>query len=87
VRDGASHPADEVSAGFSARFDALRRWRLERARKDAVPAFVVAPDRSLEDIAATNPRTSAELSLCYGIGPRKLELYAPDILEVLQALR
>jgi len=87
VRDGASHPADEISAGFSTRFDALRRWRLERARKDAVPAFVVAPDRSLEDIAATNPRTSAELSLCYGIGPRKLELYAADILEVLQALR
>jgi ATP-dependent DNA helicase RecQ len=87
VRDAAQHPTDEIAVGYSTRFDALRRWRLERARKDAVPAFVVAPDRSLEDIAATNPRTEDELSLCYGIGPRKLELYAADILEVLQALR
>jgi len=49
-----------------------------------VPAFVVASDRTLEDIAATNPRTQAELSLCFGIGPRKLELYATDILEALR---
>lgn len=84
VRD--AHPTDQIAEGYSTRFDALRRWRLERARNDAVPAFVVAPDRALEDIAATNPRTEAELSLCYGIGPRKLELYANEILQVLRNL-
>jgi HRDC domain-containing protein len=47
---------------------------------------VVASDRTLEDIATTNPGTTAELSLCYGIGPRKLDLYAVEILEVLRAL-
>ena len=80
------HPADELSAGYSTRFDALRRWRLERARQEAKPAFVIASDRSLEDIAATNPRTAAELSLCYGIGPHKLEHYATEILEILRSL-
>jgi ATP-dependent DNA helicase RecQ len=84
ARAGASGP--EAVPGFSARFDALRRWRLERARKDAVPAFVVAPDRALEDIATMDPGNHVELSLCYGIGPRKLELYAEEILEVLRNL-
>ena len=77
----------EVTPGFDARFDALRRWRLERARRDAVPAFVVASDRTLEDIATITPRSEAELSLCYGIGPRKLELYAAEILDVIRACK
>ena len=33
-------------------------WRLERARKDEVPAFVVFNDRTLEEIARDNPRDS-----------------------------
>ncbi|HEX5031847.1 MAG TPA: ATP-dependent DNA helicase RecQ [Candidatus Eisenbacteria bacterium] len=77
----------ESVPGAGARFEALRRWRLERARADAVPAFVVAPDRTLEDIATTNPQNEAELALCYGIGPRKLELYATELLEVLRGMR
>jgi ATP-dependent DNA helicase RecQ len=76
----------EIAPGFTRRFDALRRWRLERSRQDSVPAFVVASDRTLEDIASTNPKNQGELSLCYGIGPRKLDLYAVEILEVLRAL-
>jgi ATP-dependent DNA helicase RecQ len=75
--------ADERPAGYGDRFDALRRWRLERARFDSVPAFVVASDRTLEDIATTNPTTLDDLKLCYGIGPSKAEKYGAEILAIL----
>jgi ATP-dependent DNA helicase RecQ len=80
-------PAAEGIPGFAARFEALRAWRLNRARQDAVPAFVVASDRALEDIASTKPASDSELSLCYGIGPKKIELYGEEILEVLRGLK
>ena len=71
-------------AGYGTRFDALRRWRLERARADSVPAFVVASDRTLDDIATLNPSTLEELHLCYGIGPSKVEKYGTEVLQVLR---
>jgi superfamily II DNA helicase RecQ len=76
--------ANEKPAGYTARFEALRRWRLERARADSVPAFVVASDRTLDDIATMAPNTPEGLELCYGIGPHKAEAYGAAILDVLQ---
>jgi ATP-dependent DNA helicase RecQ len=76
-------PDDERPSGCAARFDALRRWRLERARADGVPAFVVATDRTLEDIATLNPSNVDGLADCFGIGPAKLERYGAEILEIL----
>ena len=75
---------DDKPAGHAARFDALRRWRLERARTDSVPAFVVASDRTLDDIAVIGPGDLDELRLCYGIGPAKVEKYGEEILAVLK---
>jgi ATP-dependent DNA helicase RecQ len=75
---------DEKPAGYPERFDALRRWRLERARADSVPAFVVASDRTLDDIATLAPGELDDLRLCYGIGPAKVEKYGAEILGVLK---
>ena len=61
-------------------FEALRRLRLELAREDRVPAFVVASDRTLRDVALLRPRTSDELQRAHGIGPAKAERYGPRIL-------
>jgi len=70
--------------GTTARFARLRQWRLEAARRANVPAYVIAPDRTLQDIAAMNPTSLDELRLCHGIGERKLEVYGAEILEVLR---
>jgi ATP-dependent DNA helicase RecQ len=82
VARGTSHEG-AAAPGVAARFDSLRRWRLERSRQDSVPAFVVASDRTLEDIASANPRTLGELALCHGIGPHKVEVYGDAILSTL----
>jgi DNA helicase-2/ATP-dependent DNA helicase PcrA len=67
-------------------FEALRRWRAERAKADEVPAYVVFHDSTLHEIAAVRPTTRAELSAISGIGPAKLERYADDVLESLSTV-
>jgi ATP-dependent DNA helicase UvrD/PcrA len=59
---------------------ALKEWRLARARADEVPAYVVFNDRTLAELAAQTPRTIAELAAIPGIGPAKLERYGPELL-------
>jgi ATP-dependent DNA helicase RecQ len=61
-------------------FEALRLLRLELAREESVPAFVVASDRTLRDIALLRPRTLDELKLAHGIGPAKAERYGGRML-------
>ena len=65
---------------------ALREWRLVRARADEVPAYVVFNDRTLAELAARTPRTLAELAAVPGIGPAKLERYGAELLERLAEL-
>jgi superfamily II DNA helicase RecQ len=64
-------------------FEALRRWRAERAKADEVPAFVVFHDTTLHEIAAQRPQTREELSAISGVGPAKLERYADELLDAL----
>jgi ATP-dependent DNA helicase RecQ len=66
-------------------FDRLRTWRLERARHDAVPAYVVLHDRTLQELASSKPRSPADLALVSGFGPAKLERYGDDVLAVIAA--
>ncbi|HET8556974.1 MAG TPA: ATP-dependent DNA helicase UvrD2 [Gaiellaceae bacterium] len=62
---------------------ALKEWRLARARAEEVPAYVVFNDRTLAELVARTPRTIAELAAIPGIGPAKLERYGPELLEQL----
>jgi DNA helicase-2/ATP-dependent DNA helicase PcrA len=63
-------------------FESLRSWRLERARSDGVPPYVVFHDRTLAEIARQRPRTRTGLFAIDGVGPTKLERYADEILAV-----
>ena len=60
--------------------EALQLWRRERARADGVPAYVVAHDATLVEIAADRPRTRTALERVKGMGPVKVERYADEIL-------
>jgi DNA helicase-2/ATP-dependent DNA helicase PcrA len=67
--------------------EALRRWRRERASEDGVPAYVVAHDTTLAEIADARPRTLPALRRVRGMGPTKLERYGAEILAVLGGTR
>ena len=72
-------PAVEMPPAFGV----LREWRLERAKADEVPAYVVFHNATLAEIAERQPRTLAELALVPGVGPTKLERYGEGVLAAL----
>jgi len=63
--------------------DALKAWRKQRAASDHVPAYIVLSDAHLEGIADRRPDSLADLALCPGIGPTKLERYGDEIVAVI----
>jgi DNA helicase-2/ATP-dependent DNA helicase PcrA len=64
-------------------FESLRAWRLERARADAIPPYVVFHDSTLAEIASRRPHSLGELSQIAGVGPTKLERYGDAVLAAL----
>ena len=70
-------------SGAALAFESLKRWRLERAKSDGVPAYVVFHDSTLQDIADSNPSSVEQLAQVAGVGPTKLERYGDDVLKVL----
>jgi DNA helicase-2/ATP-dependent DNA helicase PcrA len=77
----ASQAVEEHPAGF----DALKSWRLARARADEIPAYLVFHNSTLAEIAGRRPRSLAELAAVPGVGPAKLERYGEDVLAALAA--
>jgi len=75
----------KAAAPSSPVFDTLKAWRLERSKADDVPAYVVFSNATLEEIAARQPSTLAELASVSGVGPAKLERYGEEVLRVLAA--
>jgi len=63
--------------------EALRRWRRERAAADGVPAYVVAHDTTLLEIADARPRSLPALRRIRGMGPVKLERYGAEIVALI----
>jgi ATP-dependent DNA helicase RecQ len=64
----------------------LKRLRLELARAQGVPAFVVFSDATLEDMAAKHPRDRTGFAAVQGVGAAKLERYAEPFLKLLARL-
>jgi DNA helicase-2/ATP-dependent DNA helicase PcrA len=62
----------------------LRDWRLQRSRDDGVPAYVVFDNKTLEEIAARAPSDRGELAAVPGVGPKKLDQYADEVLGLLR---
>ena len=64
-------------------FARLRRFRSQQAKARNVPAYVVAGDRTLRDIAHLRPQNLFQLETCFGIGPAKVEKYGEGLLAVV----
>ncbi len=69
----------------SSLFEVLRSWRAERAASGSMPAYIIAHDKTLQDIARRQPITDPQLLAVNGFGPKKLVAYGPDILAIVRA--
>ena len=74
----------ELDAEAQALFEQLRAHRLEVARDEEVPPYVVASDRTLREVALLKPRSLVELRQAHGIGPAKADKYGEGLLEVVR---
>jgi DNA helicase-2/ATP-dependent DNA helicase PcrA len=63
--------------------DSLRSWRRARAARDGVPAFLVAHDRTLHELARRRPTDRLALRSCHGIGPARLTRDGDELLALL----
>lgn len=66
--------------------EALKQWRLERARAQGAPAYTVFTDATLEAIIERRPSTPDELLAIPGVGPATLRKHGEDLLALLPTL-
>jgi ATP-dependent DNA helicase RecQ len=65
-------------------WEALRARRLELARRQGVPPYVVFHDATLAAMVEQRPRTLAEFGCISGVGERKLAAYGEAFLQVIR---
>jgi ATP-dependent DNA helicase RecQ len=64
-------------------FQKLREKRMEIARAQNVPPYVIFHDRTLIELAAAKPSSRAEMANVPGVGEAKLDRYGPAFLSVI----
>ncbi len=79
--DRADLPLDVASLDL---WEKLRTLRLELAREQNIPAFVIFHDSTLKEMVKCLPQTLQEMRQISGIGQRKLELYGERFLTLIR---
>jgi ATP-dependent DNA helicase RecQ len=82
-RAAAAGTDEALDPAAQALFEALRATRTELAQQQGLPAYVVAHDRTLRELARLRPRNPLELLQVPGFGPSKVERYAGAFLGVI----
>ncbi|MGH7026322.1 DNA helicase RecQ [Brevundimonas sp.] len=82
---GCNLAAEALDTDVRARFEVLRAWRRDRAAEQHVPPYVIFQDKTLVEIALSEPRDLDALGRISGVGAGKLERYGKGVLEALRA--
>ncbi|MNU90219.1 ATP-dependent DNA helicase RecQ [compost metagenome] len=82
---GRNLAAEALDTDVRARFEVLRAWRRDRAAEQHVPPYVIFQDKTLVEIALSEPRNLDALGRISGVGAGKLERYGKGVLEALAA--
>jgi ATP-dependent DNA helicase RecQ len=81
VANATDEPLDAAAQSL---FEALRATRTSLAQQQGLPAYVVAHDRTLRELARLKPQNPVELMQVPGFGPSKVERYAGAFLGVIR---
>ena len=66
-------------------WQALRQWRLDKAKLDDVPAYMICGDKTLREIVQNNPLNLDDLRQIYGMGGAKISQFGQEILDIVHA--
>ncbi|HET9801943.1 MAG TPA: ATP-dependent DNA helicase RecQ [Candidatus Acidoferrum sp.] len=80
-------PLDKFGGSNSALWQALRHWRLNKAREKKVSAFVILFNSGLDELCEKLPSTIEELRKLSKFGPKKTGLYGQEILQIIANYR
>jgi DNA helicase-2/ATP-dependent DNA helicase PcrA len=83
TKPGGTKPGPKSPGPPDPIFEALRAWRLEKARELGQPPYVIAHDTTLAAIAEARPGSAEALWRVKGIGPAKADRYGAEILAVV----
>jgi ATP-dependent DNA helicase RecQ len=87
-RKKSAETADATPADYDvAVFEALKKWRRERAARMGKPAYHVFPDKTLQELARVLPDSPADLLDIRGIGPAKAQMFGEEALAVIKAAK
>jgi ATP-dependent DNA helicase RecQ len=75
--------ATELDPGARALWEALRAWRLEEARRQELPPYVIFHDSTLLEVARRRPISLTSLATIPGVGASKLERYGRAIIGIV----
>ncbi len=73
-------PAGDLSEVEAALFISLKDLRRHLASERGVPAYIIFPDRALEDMARKQPRSETQFATVHGVGTAKLNDFATPFL-------
>lgn len=82
-RNASGRPAVSLPDEDAALFMALRERRMEIARTQNLPPYVIFHDKTLIELAGARPRSRSEMARVPGVGEAKLDRYGPAFLEVI----
>ncbi|MCX7563581.1 DNA helicase RecQ [Xanthomonadaceae bacterium XH05] len=77
----------DLSPAAQPRFEALRELRMQLAREQNVPAYMIFSNATLRDIAEEDPNELDELATISGVGAAKLDRYGEAVLDALAVMR
>jgi ATP-dependent DNA helicase RecQ len=72
--------ATGLDPGARVLWEALRAWRLEEARRQELPPYVIFHDSTLLEVARRRPISLTSLATIPGVGASKLERYGSAII-------
>jgi len=75
--------AIELEPEARAIWEALRAWRLEEARRQQLPPYVIFHDATLIEVARRRPISLSSLATVPGVGAGKLDRYGAAIIEIV----
>ena len=74
----------EISSSKKEFLLSLKSLRLKLAKKKKIPAYIIFPDRTLNEMVVKKPKNFKEFSLLNGVGPKKVQKYGNAFLEVIK---
>jgi ATP-dependent DNA helicase RecQ len=88
-KESPSHKKDRAKALFDdpadeELFNSLRSLRMELAKEQGVPPYIIFHDSTLVEITREKPQNKKELSLLSGVGQTKLKRYGRAFLQAVK---